>query len=135
MVGNVRAGSGELCPGNQHTFESIKIASRQTRQTLMMARVVVVMMTMLVKEEEVEELVVVLAKLMSRGCCSPDVGNQHTCESIKIASRRSRRRLFSSSSISSLLRTVFQRFPFEDLLLKERMSLSTFNQYLSDCSV
>ena len=60
MVGNVRAGSGELCPGNQHTFESIKIASRQTRQTLMMARLV--MMTMLV---EVELMMVEPAKLMS----------------------------------------------------------------------
>ena len=105
MVGNVRAGSGELCPGNQHTFESIKIASRQTRQTLMMARLV--MMTTLV---EVKLTMVKPAKLMSWGCYSADVGNQHTCESIKIASRWSRPRQSSSRLRSS--RPVFQHgFP------------------------
>ena len=56
-------------------------------------------------------LMVEPAKLMSRrGCYSANVGNRHTCESIKIASRRSRPRQSSSRLRSS--RPVFQHgFP------------------------
>ena len=127
--------------GNQHTLENIKIASRQTRQTLMMARVVVVMMTML-EEEEVEEeeekLVVVSAKLMSRGCCSPDLAINIPVKALKLhhaeAARGSfpprRSRLFDHRSRFSNV-----GFPFEDPFLKERMQLSTFNSHRGCLSV
>ena len=45
----------------------------------MMARVVVVMMTMLE-----EELVVVSAKLVSRGCCSPDLAINIPVKALKL---------------------------------------------------
>ena len=86
MVGNVRRGeqSGEWDlwqAGNQHTLESIKIASRQTRQTLMMARVLVAMtMTMLAEFFMIIVTIVVAvsAGKTSRGCCSPRLCNQHS---------------------------------------------------------
>ena len=86
MVGNVRLGeqSGEWDlwqAGNQHTLESIKIASRQTRQTLMMARVLVAMTMMMLLELFmiiVTIVVAVSAGKTSRGCCSPRLCNQHS---------------------------------------------------------
>ena len=48
----------------------------------MMARMVVVMMTMV--EEELVELVVVSAKLVSRGCCSPDLAINIPVKALKL---------------------------------------------------